>query len=263
MEDTIKLRTAMLVPDATSTDDSRNIKVRINIQNALPFISASQVNGTGKVVVENSTIDTIEYNKAVVSLAVRGVAKADFINAPYDPEMPDRFTPFSILGSIGTNGEFFMYHDKKFGDYILLPNMRAFGDTDKTKDFMNHTVTDITGFVVGSQSRGELITPILSVDNYPNLPAPTTLLDSKTHKFAYPSGDVISHFGAYGFTLSDEAYFETTSMSLTDFASLGSSDTFAPDGLPIYRAIDFESNRTKYVYVGVQKVDDVLIPLPF
>lgn len=246
-----------IVPTIGSTDTSRNLKVSLDIQGSLPFVSNVQhLIGTDA---EGTDSATITYDNNVNTSRLGELDDGEVKNALFDKENPDRFTYFGYLASTG-RGTGHLVHDDIHKLIYLIPNLRTFGDVGlQGRDINVHI------WVVGGDCSDVMYTST-SGDAFVKekchiIPKPTKKANVSVHSFLTTENDTANN-NNYGISL-NKGYLESDVMGLIDFGGLGDSDSLFGVKVPVYQRIEYGFKRYAYIYNGVQNVNDLLVPLPF
>lgn len=255
MREDRKNRLVNIVPVPGSTDVSLNLRVDIKIIGSLPIVSMSQkLQG---VAVEDIDSSIIEYDKSV-NTGRLGVASDDeFKNALFDVAYVDRFVHMAFASSVASKYNAYLVYDKKYKDVLLVPNLRSLGD-----GVMRGFTVDIEAWVIGVGMEPEFDSHLLPVDTTSvNISEPLNKPYSTVHSMLL--SDTSKHTNNnYGYEL-DNGYGESDKLGIRDFIGLGDSLSLFGAKVPTYRMVEHSLKRVSYIYVGMQDVNDVLIPMPF
>jgi len=253
--DRIKDRLVHVVEDATSTDVSLDLRVRLKITGSLPFVSAVQkLSGVDDELIDSSEII---YDKSVKTSRLGIPDDAEFKNALFDVEMEDRFVHFAFVGSTATRFNAYLIYDKKFKDILMVPNLRTLGD-----GMLKGRLVDVECWLVGASTEERKVSHLFSKDSVKfNLPEPLASAYCSVH--AMLVADESAHINNnYGYDL-DVGYGESNRLGLRDYAGLGGSAALFGEKIPVYQMVETSLRGVEYVYCGMQEINDVLIPLPF
>lgn len=253
-------RVAYLAPDASSSDTSRNIKVNLLIEGALPFISASQ-SAYGNTADQTDPANIV-YMRAFGDLYIGDPTDQDFKNHLVDPDNTDRYTPIAIVTAAGTGYNYYIYHDDKFKDILLFPNLRHIGDDPVSEEYLKNQVLNISAYRVGAylgeNSNGLVTAPDVPIDS---IPKPQKYAKSKLHIFPLITKSGTSLYNNFGIEVR-KGYLESMNMSTSVLNSLGDSQSLFGDKVPAMRLIDVGVNQSRIVKIGRQDLSDILIPIP-
>jgi hypothetical protein len=258
IEDTVNQRVAKVAVDG---DESVNVQLVVKTASGLPFISLSQISGTGGQTSVKQDVNTVEYNGSLGSMVSTDIS--NITNTLFDPEIPGRFTLVCKLNSMLSSEEFHIYYDEKYKDLFALPDTTDFGDSPDTKEYFKNALFPIDGYRIGVE--GEFFTPVGDVVLPANressivLPKPSPIL-TKTHIIQVGTRPTVGSNNT-GLMLGNR-YVESPKHVPGEFVSLGSSDALFGAKVPTFRYIRQGYNNAKLVYVGYQNIDDVLIGLP-
>jgi len=267
---TLHNRTAEVAYDGTDLTP-RGMKVNIDLKLTLPLISMSQSMGVGTSTDDKNVVDDIYYNRAIERVDQGTPTLADFkgylIDTVYKNKTgEDRYLGVAIVSAIGAHSVGYIFYDKKYQDLILIPELRSFGDTETSKEFMKGYTLNIEGYKIGLNGSRFLETFVAAPSPQKlALPEVTTQIHTVVHKMlTYNTRDGGTQlFDNYGVTL-NQGYLESKAAPMMDFVSLGSAATvFGDNPVPTYRMINTSMRNSGLAYVGMQKPDDILIPLPW
>lgn len=246
-----------IVPDATSTDVSADLKVKLVFKGSLPFITKNQF--SAGVVPEKTSSNTIKYDASLLTSRLGTPNDAEFVNALYDPDMPDRFKHFAFGATSSTRASCYVVWDKKFKDVFLVPNLRSLGQ-NKLK---GRTIT-ILAFLVGATGLDNFNGFNFGVDaDIQQLPEPLVNANCTVHSMATQgkyNGDIIA--SSYRFNL-DDGSMETHVVGVKDYLGMGENQYLFGAKVSCYQAVVRDRHCVTLYNCGMQDINDVLIPLPF
>jgi len=218
----INQRRALVGVSIANTNTARNIEVTIALKHRIPFISMSQIDGSGTVTVESSDVSLLEYNKAFVSKATPVTAIANIANVLVDPTDSTRFTTIGVVASLLTQDESMIVYDAKYRDMILVPSLAFLGD-GLAIDLLAGSSSIVDGYQLGGSVR-ELTTSLYQdVEPNLNIPLPATALPTKSHLMTMTGFREIGGFVNNNGSIFGTKYLESNLGSVIQFASIGGS----------------------------------------
>jgi len=260
-KDKFNLRSALLGVSNSDKNTDRNISVTIAIQRCVPVISQSQ-HSTGND--EDATeAEDIKYDLARARVYVGQTEDDDILNVLVDPDDTDRYVAMGIIVQVGTGNSYVVYYDNEYGDMFYVPNLRLIGDTSVSLDYMVNRHINVEGIAVGGY-RGNVPGSDAYVCRYTEvvkMPKPKdTLLKTASHLLPVQANKGADIYGITSFML-DVGFAESHNVQLGSFASLGTNTTILEGKVPTHRLINVGGMQYRLVYVGLQNVSDMLIPI--
>ena len=255
-------RKFILALAADDLDVSRNIAVVLDIVGTLPLISMAQ-HSSGSAS-DDTMPEEITYDRSLLEVYINTPLESEMLNHPVDPDLSDRFTPITIIASAGTGFNYYLYHDSKYNDMIMLPNLRHIGDAGDSVNYFKNAAFNLTGHRVGTP-----ITPSAKTTlTYPageslhNIPIPVSLIDNKIHQISLFNKLRTPIFDGVMLT-SDRALMTSTALGSFSFVSLGGSSRLFDANVNINRVIECGYNQMMLRKVPLAvNVNDIMIPLP-
>ena len=240
------------VPPVTTINVTK-IKVNISIVSTLPMLTLTDE------LVTNSSIASVVTPVDLAALDAKNTLK----DVEYFEEHgKERFTYITTTHSQITNNRVRMYHDAKYEDIIIIPEL-SYIDSD-----LNHTVYDIRGYRVGGGVEVDDIYNDLIVpgEEYFKLPLTKSNIENtcehvrlhgvardSDHTYYYkslPSGDTIVN----------------KKLTTVGMVKLGSADElFVEPGatIPMYTIMQATLDRYALKFLGNKKPTSIYIPLNF
>lgn len=218
----INQRRALVGVSVANPNTTRNIEVTIDIKQRIPFISMSQVDGSGIATVESSNVATLEYNKAFASKATPITTIAKMTNILVDPLMPTRFTTIGVVSSLLTQDESMLVYDAKYRDMILVPALAFLGD-GLAVNLLSDMSAIVNGFQVGGSVSALTTSLYQDVDPNLNIPLPAAALATKSHLMTMTGFKGIEGLVNNNGIIFGTKYLESDVGSVIQFASIGGS----------------------------------------
>lgn len=260
IKDTLVKRVAKVAIDAIKhttqeeIDNSlrRNITIEINIASTRPIVSIPQT--LHGVTTEGTDPADISYESALATRLTTVPTLSDFKNSLFD--IDDRFTPISIIETVGDKRVFYLYHDNKYKDLLLLPSLRFIGDTTNNVNALSDTTIKVDGFRIGVPVTPVALTSKADIQLH-DLPQPLELRSSRTSILPLHSHFSDSNFGTLSVgNVRSEKLRTMTGVSLGTSTGLF-EDMIISKVIQSLTGIGTLKNTTRKI-----EVNDILILLP-
>jgi len=282
IKDSVNVRVCTVSDNSDNSTTNKDIKVVINLSQALPIISLSQSVGPGIKGIDKTVPSDINYNCG---------ARSE-LNVPYDdgymynhlqdfaidstPTLPgdlvdpdavfveDRFIHIAKITSIVRRMEMEIYYDKKYKDVFLIPTLQFMGADETSKKQFEGTTSFIEGYKIGVDgSPYELDANLIMVNNHGSVTFPEPLvtnMETKTHLLQF-LGSRTNPSNNYGIMLGAD-YLESRGGVPSEFVSLGSSETLFGSPVVAHKAMSTTVGAFALIPIGGKVLSDILIPLP-
>jgi len=238
-------------------DISRNIKLNIELQGSLPFISLSQSTGPG-LTTDDIPDAGANYNCAIAKF---DITKNPPKNILVDVDDADRFKFIAVLASYFQSIVMDVYYDSKYKRMFCIPSLVDMGDTALTEDFMRNQIVTIYGYGLGVSGGVEINDKCIAPYNYCALSSEPNEVDTILRTLRIP-GKTGGYANNQGIALGGgDIYLEGSKVLPSEFVSIGSTATLGTK-VPAYRYIRVAINAMHVYYVGEVDLDDVLIVMP-
>jgi len=218
----LRKRIANVGVSLNNADISRDIEIQINVSLRIPFISMSQLDGTGGSIAESSDVSVLEYNNAFESRLTPSTAITKIKNILVDPVDATRFTTIAVISSLLTQNESVLVHDAKYKDLLLIPSLNFIGD-DSSENLLAGTRLVIDAYQVGGSVDGMTESIYQEIQENLNITLPPNPLVTKTHLMTIRGFKGVGGFVNKNGSTFNTKYVESDVGPVLQLSSIGSS----------------------------------------
>lgn len=261
MKDTIKLRTAVLALSENLKSDTvdpvvvnvTKIKVSIDIVSTLPMLTMTDA------LVANSLMAEDHRPSLPATLDIDNTLK----DVGYlDETGNERFTFITIASSAITNNKVRLYHDAKYSDIIVIPELNCIDNT------INDTLYELRGYRVGGGCNVDDINNDLIVPGDETFKLPLTNSNiANTSKHVKMHGIARDTDGGHYYkTLDNGDMVVNRKLTTVGMVNLGSGDELFVDAgarVPMYTIVQATLDRYALKFLGNIQPKNIYIPLNF